>query len=108
MVRQGASQGEAPVTTQHTKGPWYWNEKHQLVSATAKEYDWPADEDNTPKRIVETDGGHYPPRGADRALIAAAPDLLAALLSIMNAEDDEQELTAFHNARDVIKKATTP
>jgi hypothetical protein len=30
-------------------------------------------------RIVETDSGYYPPRAADARLIAAAPDLLAAL-----------------------------
>jgi len=40
------------------------------------EYEW---EEPRPVRIIETDSGVYPPYGADQHLIAAAPDLLAAL-----------------------------
>lgn len=62
---------------QPTPGPWVWNEQGELVSATAKEYE-PIDEWDKPKpkRVVVTDGGHYPPHGADRCLIASAPDML--------------------------------
>lgn len=48
-----------------TPGPWTWNDSDQLTAGSVL--------------IVETDSGVYPPHGADRLLIAAAPELLAAL-----------------------------
>lgn len=62
----------------HTPGPWFWNDRDQLVGEEWAEPCYPAE----PARrvvIVETDGGHYAPYGADRLLIAAAPELLEAL-----------------------------
>lgn len=67
---------------QHTPGPWAWNEKSQLVAVNVMdECEW--SDDPSPVVIVETDGGFYPPKGADRSLIAAAPELLEALESAL-------------------------
>lgn len=66
----------------HTPGPWKWDhdELHQasLIDAyyAARERN---EYENHPQAIVETDSGYYGPFGADRDLIAAAPDMLAAL-----------------------------
>ena len=57
----------------HTPGPWVWNDDDQLVSLSKKS------ELGSPERIVETDSGYYPPFGADRDLIAAAPLMLHEL-----------------------------
>lgn len=62
----------------HTKGPWRWTGRGRLVAFV------PGDVDET---IVETDDGYYPPFGADRDLIAAAPDLLEALQELVIANE---------------------
>jgi len=69
----------------HTPGPWVWAKDGNLYSA-ANLVEWNAfiagdmsGDWVSLEAIVETDGGHYAPRGWDRTLIAAAPDLLAAL-----------------------------
>lgn len=97
------------MSAAHTPGPWRWNEHHQLVSDGATEYpgtdDWM---DPEPKRIVETDGGHYPPHGADRALIAAAPDLLAALIQLADETCAEEGLQTPDYVLEAIQKATRP
>lgn len=67
--------------SKHTYGPWVWNDKGRLVSATEfyePEYDGAEPE---PVLLIETDGGYYPPYKYDRLLIAAAPELLAVLLN---------------------------
>lgn len=65
----------------HTAGPWVWNARGQLTAGT--QLDSLGDEEDIV--IVETDGGFYPPRGADRALLAAAPDLFAAVRFLLSA-----------------------
>jgi hypothetical protein len=68
--RQATERDREGLMAGHTPGPWVWRED-QLVPVSAEEpyYD----------PIVETDSGVYGPRGADRTLIAAAPELLQAL-----------------------------
>ena len=53
--------------SKHTPGPWRWNDSDELEAADGA-------------IVVETDSACYPPYGADRDLIAAAPELLAALV----------------------------
>lgn len=73
--------------SKHTAGPWEWNHVDQLVAVnvmTPSFDDLDTDEDERkPVVIIETDGGFYPPRGPDRLLLAAAPDLLVALQKVM-------------------------
>jgi hypothetical protein len=57
-----------------TPGPWVWIED-TLYGAPGSGGEYTPD---NREPIVETDSGYYPPRGMDRTLIAAAPDLLAA------------------------------
>jgi hypothetical protein len=64
------------MNAKHTPGPWAWENNNpeeigeeggQLVASSGEV-------------LIETDAGFYGPHGlATRALIAAAPDLLAAL-----------------------------
>lgn len=74
---------------QTTPGPWAWFDGELHSAARYQRFlDW-RDGPETPGKynegyigapdpIVQTDSGAYGPRDADRALIAAAPDLLAA------------------------------
>ena len=91
----------------HTPGPWHWNEKHQLVGPLVPDDGYM--EAHHP-RIVETDGGFYPPTEADRHLIAAAPDLLEALAALMDAHAIPssicKERSVYEKARAAIAKAT--
>lgn len=61
-----------------TPGPWAWNSEQQLVASEVLDMSI-GEEFAQPTVIIETDSGFYPPRGADRDLLASAPDLLAAL-----------------------------
>lgn len=72
---------EQEMTVTHTSGPWVWNENGQMVAGNIK------DEfgDDRPNIIIETDSGFYGPRGADRSLIAGAPDMLAVLRRVLSA-----------------------
>ena len=54
-----------------TPGPWTWN-GDTLTGEDASD------------EVVRTDSGYYPPWGKDRSLIAAAPDLLAALKELVD------------------------
>lgn len=106
--------------SKHTAGPWEWNHDDQLVAVnvmTPSFEDLDTDEDERkPVVIIETDGGHYPPRGYDRLLLAAAPDLLAALqaatevLEILRrghgVEVSGAGYPALNDCRDAIAKAT--
>lgn len=66
-----------------TPGPWEWSERVRLVSRSR----WVGDaspevsDDAEPLPIIVTDGGVYPPHGADRPFLAHArtdvPTLLA-------------------------------
>lgn len=69
--------------SKHTEGPWEWNGKDQLVATTVMTQPYFDDEKTEPVVIIETDGGYYPPRGYDRLLLAAAPDLLTALNDLL-------------------------
>lgn len=88
----------------HTPGPWFWNDRDQLVGEEWAEPCYP-DEPARREVIVETDGGHYAPHGADRHLIAAAPDLLEACTQ---AEWNSLDLPSFvvEILRAAIAKAT--
>ena len=103
--------GEAAVS-KHTPGPW-----------TFRFEPYP---DGTPYAKIDagTDDDYYSPNCAgfrirgiiqisDTRLIAAAPDLLAALLSLVNVapengddDDDPQQAAAWNAARAAIAKAT--
>ncbi len=76
----------------HTAGPWVWGDDDNLYPAAPYAVyrahrdlpddtpgKWDGDYPDRPEAIVQTDSGVYGPDGADRPLIAAAPDLLAAL-----------------------------
>ena len=71
--------------TTFTRGPWEWFEdalfpvdiiKAKLHAREVNNFD---DDLIWQSPIIETDGGHYGPNGADRSLISASPDLYAAL-----------------------------
>ena len=104
----------------HTRGPWVWGEEAL----------WSAKEDGTPdktKKPVLVARGYYYHRAlidaydADARLVAAAPDLLAALKRLKDAAEavgrtlearrahsrkDAELAMAYLDARDAIAKAT--
>lgn len=55
---------------------WAWDEEREGIFADT------ADEYGERCKIVETDSQVYPPRGLDRSLICAAPDMARVLLAI--------------------------
>lgn len=91
------------MTEKHTPGPWVWHENGNLQTVKP-EVDWLGEEFYP--SIVRTDSGHYPPFGADRALIAAAPELLAFVQKLLgekvgfDGNDLQQEAIA------LVEKAT--
>lgn len=91
------------MNNKHTPGPWEWNELDQLVATSV--FDENYGDEQRPVVIVETDSGFYPPRANDRPLIAAAPDLLEALLDMVSDRDCLSEATVKF-ARAAIAKAT--
>jgi hypothetical protein len=68
-----------------TPGPWVWvDDCLQAPNGTRDEnfYNWGHGDfadDPVGAVIIETDWGYYPPREKDRLLLAAAPDMFAAL-----------------------------
>lgn len=76
----------------HTPGPWMWDDDGNLYpegprlaykeAAEAATDDPDSVYPDWVEPIAQTDNGCYGPRGADRYLIAAAPDLLLALKRI--------------------------
>ena len=76
--------------SKHTPGPWKLvldGEKVLGIYAAHQNFeeDWSEWINPNGETIVETDGGHYPPNLKDAQLIAAAPDLLEALESVVEA-----------------------
>lgn len=65
-----------------TRGPWEWY-ADALFSQTGHEPDWDPKWDDPGEfaRIIETDGGEYPPRDNDRAFIAHAREDIPWLLA---------------------------
>ncbi len=90
--------------SEHTPGPWEWDEDGNLYpSAPRAAYKKAADEERWDdaeyvEPIAQTDGGTYGPHGADKSLIAAAPDMLAALRYFAGLQDcketDESECSS--------------
>jgi hypothetical protein len=65
----------------HTPGPWIWKDDTLIAPNAPSDYEGYGGD----PVVVETDSGVYPPRGVDRALIAAAPELLEALKKFQDA-----------------------
>jgi hypothetical protein len=89
--------------TQHTKGPWHWVNSHtdQLFDfnkpwdgggypslRTVKEESTPHSLGPVPKWILDAEPDHLIGSEANARLIAAAPDLLDALLGIKHVAED--------------------
>ena len=94
------------MTTQHTPGPWRAVPTTRAGNGLA----W---------RDIVSDGTAFAPSyvaealDCDAALIAAAPDLLAALIAFDDAfshycegDPDSDEVSALYQAREAIAKAT--
>lgn len=98
----------------HTPGPWFWNDRDQLVGELWEDWIGEGDpEDMQRAVIVETDSGHYAPYGADRLLIAAAPDLLETLRLVLDesrhpdySRGDWSDQVVMRRVEAVIAKAT--
>ncbi len=80
----------------HTPGPWIWADDGNLYNAEARQrYEKAVAEDRWDdaeylEPIAQTVGGCYGPRGADKMLIAAAPDLLAACKAFFDSEEGDE------------------
>ena len=92
------------MTTQHTPGPWFANDSLQLFAETGQHI---ASLDSS------TEGFEGGTLYANARLIAAAPDLLAALKAFDDAfshycegDPDSDEVSALYQARAAIAKAT--
>ena len=92
------------MTTQHTPGPWFANDSLQLFAETGQHI---ASLDSS------TEGFEGGTLYANARLIAAAPDLLAALIAFDDAfshycegDPDSDEVSALYQAREAIAKAT--
>jgi hypothetical protein len=97
----------------HTPGPWAWSEG-------TGEYETSADLHRAEYNVGEADsilyhGADWPMTPADKALIAAAPELLEACLRLLEQQDDaiangvtldDDEQAARDYAFEVIAKAT--
>lgn len=89
------------MSTNHTPGPWSWEygdaECSRPIALSAPKYDVIlASEDFDGPRVYVSD--------ADARLIAAAPELLAALQGVLNVADRKTD--EFDAARAAIAKAT--
>lgn len=80
------------MTTQHTPGPWSVSPtKHRTIIASAQGFHVAAMDDVSP---------------ADAALIAAAPDLLAALQEMLKYAEGFEDADHVIDARAAIARAT--
>jgi len=104
---------ETTTSTQHTPGPWMV----QLISERWHGYDWPtfAIRDSVGNHclavIGDVDRATADKNTANARLIASAPELLAALVTLLDHADlgeihDEETAAAVNNARAAIAKAT--
>jgi hypothetical protein len=90
------------MTTQHTPGPWYpdytpFGKKKSLQVTWGPEDNW---------GVAQIDG---PNKEANLRLIAAAPELLAALQALADiAEEEDQFPIHTEAAREAIAKAINP
>jgi hypothetical protein len=103
----------------HTPGPWIWvgdelyaQDAYRAHCASVETLQDPPDWDNyigRPEPIVETDSAYYGPRGDDRLLIAAAPDLFSACRAFVVAWEKSLQLektdVALRAAKAAIAKA---
>lgn len=65
----------------HTPHPWYWTKKYPTIDGRET---WTLVSDAPGKHgILSCDGEHNSPEPADRNLIEAAPDLLAACKAVL-------------------------
>ena len=92
------------MTTQHTPGPWRWSDD--------KGYKW-GRRGLEPNVMCGTVEGLIDVDAADALLMAASPDLLAALIAFDDAfshycegDPDSDEVSALYQAREAIAKAT--
>lgn len=106
--------GERVKLPAHTPGPWRFDpENHRIISETAFEDYTDGDDERIPKSIVCLIGAMGgTDTKADARLIAAAPDLLAALRCLLDAAplkySGKRSVDAREQARAAIAKATTP
>jgi hypothetical protein len=115
--------GESPALTsgiemnaKHTSGPWYADEQGRIWRRPPSELyqNGGAIAGDKPLAIVQFgwsgEGEVGYPLQANAKLIAAAPELLAALKEMQRTEmffaDHPQKQAAYHNASDAIAKAT--
>jgi len=87
----------------HTQEPWFIDQYGHV-------YGWKEVDGTTKQSVLLVDNRHTEASFADKTLITAAPDLLAALKELLDREwqDDNGEETlerARYKARDAIAKA---
>lgn len=88
------------MSAQHTPGPWDWNEGGRLFHSVPNLYS---------ENVLVVHDPVWRPRDADRKLIAAAPELLAALEAVMREffpHATTDEYPELRDARAAIAKAT--
>jgi len=82
------------MSAQHTPGPWHWDD-----------YSWLVAKDESSVLEYAGCGSHATDASdADRVLIAAAPDLLAALQGVLRVSD--RSTSEYDAVRAAIAKAT--
>jgi hypothetical protein len=86
------------MKTRHTPGPWKWNEHYNGLEGVGQSVLKYADYEG-----MWLSFNNYE---ADAQLIAAAPELLAALERVVNEAADDDMDDWFANARAAIAKAT--
>jgi hypothetical protein len=90
---------------QHTQGPWRVAPRAQRGTYASVVADMPSGTFLTIAHVDSVDG-FSGSSDANAALIAAAPELLAALVGLVDAPDDHHKWRAIATARAAIAKAT--